>query len=165
MPLMRDWTEVVVDEDLLIPVVQELLALATDPNHVEVVYGTTGRVILADVALAETWYQGTLRRQQGTDSPDDTVAEATTSEPQPSSPDPSGTDDDSAAVSQAETSEGQETVVVASGFEVVAAANKEVVEPADIAKGTDDLVPLPVKRGPGRPRKSVPTSASNGEDE
>lgn len=64
MPLMREWTEITVDEDLLIPVVQELLAMAMDPNHVEVVYGVTGRVILAEVHLAEHWYLERLKREE-----------------------------------------------------------------------------------------------------
>lgn len=167
MPLMRDWTEIVVDEDLLAPVVRELLALATDPNHVEVVYGTTGRVILADVELAEIWYQSTLKAQPSADSSDDIVAASnTSSESDQSSPDSHGAEEVDAATMSEETtgSEDQDTVVVAGSFEVVAAANKQVVEPAEIPKGTDDLVPLPVKRGPGRPRKTTTPSASNGED-
>lgn len=64
MPLMREWTEIDVEEDLLVQVVQELLALAADPNHVEVVYGTTGRVILAEVHLAEHWYLERLKKEE-----------------------------------------------------------------------------------------------------
>ena len=64
MPLMREWTEIVVDEELLIPVVRELLDLAADPNQVEVVYGTHGRVILVEVHLAEYWYQERLKQDE-----------------------------------------------------------------------------------------------------
>lgn len=64
MPLMNEWTEIHVDEDLLIPVVRELLDMAVNPNHVEVVYGTEGRVILAEVHLAEHWYQERLKRDE-----------------------------------------------------------------------------------------------------
>jgi hypothetical protein len=61
---MREWTEITVDEDLLSSVVRELLDMAMDPNHVEVVYGQAGRVILAEVHLAEHWYQERLKRQE-----------------------------------------------------------------------------------------------------
>lgn len=127
MPLMREWTEITVDEDLLIPVVRELLDMAMDPNHVEVVYGTSGRVILAEVHLAEHWYLERLKRDQA-------------------------------------DSDGTE--VHAGGFEVVAQSDIEDSNGAQSSTGgTDDLVPLPVKRGPGRPRNASPPSASpDGED-
>lgn len=64
MPLMKEWVEIHVDEDLLIPVVRELLDMAVNPNHVEVVYGTEGRVILAETHLAEHWYQDRLKRDE-----------------------------------------------------------------------------------------------------
>ena len=62
MPLMREWTEIAVDEELLVPVVRELLDMAVNPNQVEIVHGTHGRVILAEVHLAEHWYQERLKR-------------------------------------------------------------------------------------------------------
>jgi hypothetical protein len=136
---MREWTEIVVDEDLIIPVVKELLALAINPNHVEVVYGTTGRVILADVDLAEEWYQSTLKSKSDSAQPEEPAEESV----------------------EQTAEESEPTVVVASGFQVVATAK---VDTATIPQGTDDLVPTPAKRGPGRPRKSDSTSASNGED-
>lgn len=49
--------EITVDEDLLVPVLQELLAMAVNPNQVNVVHGKTGRVILAEAHLADHWYQ------------------------------------------------------------------------------------------------------------
>jgi|EndMetStandDraft_3_1072993.scaffolds.fasta_scaffold800908_2 hypothetical protein len=64
MPLMREWVEIHVEEDLLIHVVRELLSLAVDPNQVEVVYGTAGRVILAEVHLADAWYQMRLVQEE-----------------------------------------------------------------------------------------------------
>jgi len=64
MPSMREWTEITVDEDLLIPVVRELLDMAANPNQVEVVHGTDGRVILVEIHLAEHWYQERLKRDQ-----------------------------------------------------------------------------------------------------
>jgi hypothetical protein len=64
MPSMREWTEITVDEDLLIPVVRELLDMAVNPNQVEIVHGTNGRVILAEVHLAEHWYQERLKRDE-----------------------------------------------------------------------------------------------------
>lgn len=66
MPLMKEWVEIHVDEDLLIPVVRELLDMAVNPNQVEVVYGTEGRVILAEIHLAEHWYQERLKRDEDT---------------------------------------------------------------------------------------------------
>jgi hypothetical protein len=59
---MRQWVEITVGEDLLIPVVRELLDMAADPNQVEVVHGDVGRVILAEVHLAEHWFQERLKQ-------------------------------------------------------------------------------------------------------
>jgi hypothetical protein len=134
MPLMHDWTEITVDESLLIPVVKELLALATDPNHVEVVYGTGGRVILAESNLAERWYQETLPKDEG------------------------DTEEAANETFDVATTKDQVTEVHASGFEVVAASSNNPIH------GTDALVPLPVKRGPGSARKEVPPPLSNGEE-
>lgn len=119
MPLMNEWVEIAVDEDLLVQVVRELLALATNPNHVEVVYGTAGRVILCEVHLADAWYQ--LRLSQQDDG----------------------------------------TEVHASGFEVVATEDVDVADSANTTnKGTEELVPIPAIRGPGRPKKAPQPSAS-----
>lgn len=57
MPLMPEFTEIVVEEGLLPQIVRELLAMTDNPNYVEVVHGTVGRVILAHPELAEAWYQ------------------------------------------------------------------------------------------------------------
>jgi hypothetical protein len=78
MPLMRNWTEIVVDETLLIPVLRELLQMAVDPNHVEVVGGANGRVILVETNLAEYWYQHHLdaEKEKGAgDSPQSSPGE------------------------------------------------------------------------------------------
>jgi hypothetical protein len=64
MPLMREWVEIHVDEDLLVHVVRELLSLAVNPNHVEVIYGTAGRVILAEIHLADAWYQMRVAKEK-----------------------------------------------------------------------------------------------------
>lgn len=64
MPLMREWVEIHVEEDLLVHVVRELLSLAVNPNHVEVIYGTAGRVILAEIHLADAWYQMRLAKEE-----------------------------------------------------------------------------------------------------
>lgn len=66
---MRQWVEITVGEDLLIPVVRELLDMAADPNQVEVVHGDVGRVILAEVHLAEHWFQERLKRDTVDDVP------------------------------------------------------------------------------------------------
>lgn len=76
MPLMRNWVEIMVDEELLVPVVRELLVLAEDPNHVEVVHGTHGRTILADVRLADLWYQQRLEREASSTPTPPIVAES-----------------------------------------------------------------------------------------
>jgi hypothetical protein len=94
MPLMREYTEIIVEEDLLPQVVRELVAMATNQNHVEVTHGVSGRVILVHPDLAEQWYQLKTATE---DDPDEVP------------------------------------------------------------------IPVPVKRGPGRPRKIQP-SASNGEE-
>jgi hypothetical protein len=116
MPLMKEWVEIHVDEDLLIPVVRELLDMAVNPNHVEVVYGTEGRVILAEIHLAEHWYQERLKRD-----------------------------------------EESSTEVHAGSYEVVASANTS-------QQGTEELIPLPAKRGPGRPRNAPPSASPDGEE-
>jgi hypothetical protein len=64
MASTRKWTEIAVDEDLLIPVVRELLDMAADPSHVEIIHGTNGRLILAEVHLAEHWYRERLKRDE-----------------------------------------------------------------------------------------------------
>lgn len=90
MPLMRQWVEIAVDEELLIPVVRELLDMAVDPNHVEVVHGDTGRVILAEARLAEHWFQERLKRDAVDVAPlpaDDFVVEVQ-AEVEPLSPAP-----------------------------------------------------------------------------
>lgn len=113
MPLMRNWTEITVEEGLLTQVVQELLALAESPNHVEVTHGVTGRIILAEAELAERWFREVNK------DPD------------------------------AET-------------EVTPNGNSDL---ATTATSDSELATLPVKRGPGRPRKiPVPPSASDGEE-
>lgn len=54
---MREYTTVVVPNDLLPQVVGELLQFATNPDLVEVVDGTAGREIHAHPEVAEAWYQ------------------------------------------------------------------------------------------------------------
>ena len=115
MPLMKEWVEINVDEDLLVPVVRELLDMAVNPNHVEVVYGTAGRVILCEIHLAEHWYQERLKR---------------------------------------DTQDGTE--VHAGSYEVV---DTDKIEPSNTDSETT-TVPLPAKRGPGRPRNAPQPSAS-----
>jgi hypothetical protein len=92
MPLMRQWVEITVGEDLLIPVVRELLDMAVDPNQVEVVHGDIGRVILAEVHLAEHWFQERLRRDTVDTVPlpedDFVVSSATEVEPPTPAPEP-----------------------------------------------------------------------------
>ncbi len=79
---MREWTEIAVDEDLLIPVIRELLDLAANPNQVEVAHGTNGRVIVAEVHLAEHGYQERLKREVVAPA-DKVVASAETPVPVP----------------------------------------------------------------------------------
>jgi len=141
---MRDWTEIVVDEELLIQVVQELLVMADSPNHVEVAHGTAGRVILAEAALAERWYQSTLNREPVATSTTETEVELAIEE---------------VAEAPLEMPVGLETEERA--FQVV---EVPVLATGESVQETPDLVPLPVKRGPGRPRKVTSTSASNGEE-
>jgi hypothetical protein len=57
MPLMRQYTEIIVEEGLLPQIVRELVEMAEDQNHIEVSYGVAGRVILVHPDLAEKWYQ------------------------------------------------------------------------------------------------------------
>lgn len=68
MPLMHQYTEIIVEEGLLPQVVRELVEMAIDQNHVEVTYGVSGRVILVHPDLAEKWYQ--LKVSQSDDPAD-----------------------------------------------------------------------------------------------
>lgn len=54
---MRDYTRIVVPENLLPQIVGEILEFAADPNLVEVVHETHGRVVHAHPAVANAWYQ------------------------------------------------------------------------------------------------------------
>lgn len=87
---MRQWVEITVDEDLLVPVVRELLDMAVDPNHVEVIHGDVGRVILAEVHLAEHWFQERLKRDavDGVPLPEDDLVVSSAAEVEPPSPAP-----------------------------------------------------------------------------
>lgn len=184
MPLMQNWTEITVDDDLLVPVLKELLALAIDPNHVEVSNGASGRVILVDVDLAEIWYQHMLKKAGSEEGealdpapeplPTDIVAElevAPATIDVPTEPEatavtgekvaPAAIEDEVVASAEAPA---PAVIATASGSSIVAAASNKDDDAATTSQGTEDLVPLPVKRGPGRPRKQTAPSASNGED-
>lgn len=52
-----EYTEIIVEEDILPQVLRELTILAEDQNHVEVTHGVAGRVVLVHPDLAEAWYQ------------------------------------------------------------------------------------------------------------
>lgn len=173
MPLMSEWVEITVDEELLVQVVRELLNMAVNPNHVEVVYGTAGRVILAEVHLAEHWYQERLKVQPNDDGSGQTEVRASGYEVVQVV--------DSEVVDAATIVESVEVVdseavdaatTAAATVENVEVVDSEVVDAATTAEDSStaaavvdesnadaSTIPLPVKRGPGRPRK-VPTSAS-----
>lgn len=148
MPLMREWTEITVDEDLLIPVVRELLDMAADPNQVEVVYGTSGRVILAEVHLAEHWYQERLKRAEleGLQSKESKTL-IQTEVPGP-------------AAANLDAFQEVAENVHQRGVPAQSIVPTENTAQSSTARGTEHLVSLPVKRGPGRPRKELPPSAS-----
>jgi hypothetical protein len=106
MPLMRKWVEIAVDEDLLVPVVRELLDMAVDANQVEVVHGTNGRVVLAESHLAEHWYQERLKRDQVARLPKDDFAVLTQTE----------------VVTQVESSNSDATITTGAAMAVLSAA-------------------------------------------
>lgn len=55
---MREYTEIVVEDDDLLPqILRELLALAAKPDYVDVVQGERGRVIHAHPDIADAWYE------------------------------------------------------------------------------------------------------------
>lgn len=141
MPLMREWVEIHVDEDLIVDVVRELLALAADPNHVEITYGTAGRVILAEVHLADIWYQMRVAKE----------------------------DNGNKEEVDKEVGEVPDTQVHASGFEVIATAKVEpstsvattVPTPAKRVQVTQPSRTAPML--PTRPAVK-PSASPNGED-
>jgi hypothetical protein len=57
---MQEYVTIVVDQDLLVQITKEILALAEDPNHVEVTHGTNGQVLLVHPRLADRWYSTTF---------------------------------------------------------------------------------------------------------
>ena len=129
---MRDtFTTISVDPDLLPQVLREILAMATDPNYVEVTDAEHGRVILAHPELAEAWYQQALAKQAAANLEAEGLL---------------------AYVSNFEQEDTEDTTVVAI----------ETIEASNIADSQS--LEEPIKRGPGRPRKVVAASASNGEE-
>lgn len=123
MPLMREWVEITVDEGLLIPVVQELLSLAANPNQVEVTYGTHGRVVLAEVHLADEWYRQRLKT-------------AVVKEPEPLAPEPVKAPEPTVEVVAATSN--VDVAAIAESNKVVAQSNIPV-KPAKVVKPSASL--------------------------
>jgi len=145
MPLMREYTEIHVEESLLPQVVRELTQMAVDQNHVEVTHGVTGRVVLVHPELAEFWYQQTIAKESN-----EVLTEATDVEPEPVETTPETT------VAESNTPESETPEPASEPDPVVAAANIAANELS---------IAVPVKRGPGRPRKNPPVpSVSHGEE-
>jgi hypothetical protein len=141
---MREWTEIAVDEDLLIPVVRELLDMAANPNQVEIVHGTNGRVILAEVHLAEHWYRERLKR-------DEEVPE-----------------DDSQVFTQTEVVAPVEEIVAPAPPPLPTPALPKKLEPsigAPVARTpAPPVVQAPARRAPVPAPVPKPSASSNGED-
>lgn len=154
MPLMREYTEIIVDEGLLPQVVRELVALAENQNHVEVVHGTVGRVILVHPKLAEVWYDKVTAKN---------------AEPEEEAPQSEPAAKDVEPVTKDAEKDAKEDVKAKAPEPVVATSTTPEPTPepraaADIASAELSF-PVPVKRGPGRPRKNPPVpSVSNGEE-
>lgn len=158
MPLMREWTEITVEEGLLPSVVRELLDMAVNPNHVEVVYGTAGRVILAEVHLAEHWYQERLKQQNTQDLPLEDFQTLAASEVVAQSSVPV----EDAAQSNILEADEVGDVAQSTISDVVETGN---VAQSSIVKPSGYVVVPPVKRGPGRPRKEpLPSASPDGEE-
>ena len=172
MPLMREYTEIIVDEGLLPQVVRELVELAENQNHVEVVHGTVGRVILVHPKLAEIWYEKvTAAKAPGNEAASDSepakeevvpVKEQVTSETESDEEDAADeSDDDNADEDVSVSNKSSEPVVATS---TTPEPTPEPRAAANIA-AAELSFPVPVKRGPGRPRKNPPApSVSNGEE-
>lgn len=144
MPLMKQWVEITVDEDLLIPVLRELLDIAANPNQIEVVHGTVGRIILAEVHLAEAWYQERLKHENDVEVPiDDDFEVLASTEVEPSIGASASVVPELYAIKEAEIAK-------------IEVSNTEIASVSAPAP----LPPLPVRRGPGRPRKELQPSAS-----
>jgi hypothetical protein len=60
---MRNYTVISVEPDLLPQVIRELLAVAADPNLIEVTDDEFGRVIHVHPEVAEVWYQNAITQQ------------------------------------------------------------------------------------------------------
>lgn len=148
------WTEIHVEDSVFIDVMKELVALATDQNHVEVTYGESGRVILAHPDLAEQWFDAVQRGPIVDDGPVDAVDVVESENVAQTT-----FDEAVAAAAPAETSAEEPAAEASIGNEPEVVAEPE--PQANVAPATDTVVP--VKRGPGRPRKTQP-SVSNGEE-
>ena len=159
MPLMRAYTEIIVEEGLLPQIVRELTEMAIDQNHVEVTHGVTGRVILVHPELAEAWYQKAVAKNKADDAASDDAETSDADDADEASPE--------SKVAESKTSESTTSERAASEpatSEPAASSEPEPRAAADIA-ARELSFPVPVKRGPGRPRKYPPApSVSNGEE-
>lgn len=152
--ILKDYVEISVQPDLLPQVARELLALAADPNHVHSSTGESGPVLLVHPTLAEAWFK-TVANEEVEDSTEDKV-EATDEPTEDQSPvDVPVTEEPVRAPEPVEEVVANETVDDSSSTEVVA---NETTGDSNAAPEPD--VQLPVKRGPGRPRKVTSASPS-----
>jgi hypothetical protein len=158
---MRLWTEITVDEDLLIPVVRELLDMAVNPNQVEVIHGENGRVILVEVHLAEHWYRERLKRDEEVPEEDSRVFTQTeVVAPAEEIPAPVLSPAPTPAPS-ASAPKHIEPSIVAPAVKPLA---PKLVEPSIVVPAakflTSPPAPTPVRRVPA----PKPSASSNGED-
>lgn len=79
---MHEYTEILVPEDLLPQVIGELLKYAADPNLVDVVHGSNGRIIHAHPEVAHAWYQSRQKVEEKV--PETPVTKASTTDVAPS---------------------------------------------------------------------------------
>lgn len=137
---MREFTTISVPPELLPQVLRQLLSSAADPNLVDVNDGPSGRIIRVHPEVANAWYSE--------------LNPEPTAEPEPE------------PESEPEPKKVPEPEPVTAPEPQPASAVAPVPQPTlmqPLATSQNISPDLPVKRGPGRPRK-VTLSASNGEE-
>ena len=148
--ILKDYVEISVQPDLLPQVARDLLALAADPNHVHSSTGEFGPVLLVHPALAEAWFKTVANEEvEGSIEPE---AEAPDEPAEVQPPvDAPVTEEPVRAPEPVEKVVATEEVEDSSESSLVANETITALEPD---------VQLPVKRGPGRPRKVTSASPS-----
>lgn len=180
---MINFIEISVEPSLLPHVARDLLHMASDPDHVRASTGESGPVLLVHPVLAEAWYKKVANEEvEESTTTEPEVVEASTDEsvtpvPVVEAPVAQAPTPESAPASSAQSATApavptstpapvaattSPTVPVVANGEVDDSTSTPVVanEKVQDSSTSEPEVQLPVKRGPGRPRKVTSASPS-----